>query len=431
MTGWLRRLAAAAPSPVFAVAGVDARDAVQDLHLVSDLRLVDAPRQASVLLLAGGMTDQLLDAAVAAHDVMPTPRRVVRWQPSCAAIPPREPFADVELVVGADPVEAILALHRSLHLGERTSTPSIQPDVDPAPWRGEGPYGQGGTGMTGGVPYGRPMAIREDDRDGLSLDALPVPVGPLFPAFPPGMSARVTFKGDLVHRFEPGPIPYDDIKCEPNVFQRALSEPVAVVELEMARARALLRWTARALRLQGLDALAQRVLTLARAVTPQDVARVQSVRRWVTHPLVTGRQLRGIGRLSADSVAGLATGPVGRAAGVADDAREEDPAYRELGFTAVTGRVGDAAARWQQRLSEAEQALELAARAGALRTAGAGVVESPRGRLTTDSTPTARLWPLVPELVTGVEWGDAVAILTSLDLDLAELAMPRCDHGVG
>lgn len=423
MTGWLRRLAAGAPPPVFAVAGVDARDAVQDLRLTSDVRLVDAPRQASVLLLSGRLTDRLLDAAVAAHDVMPTPRGVVCWQPGGGG-PPRGPFAGAEFVVDADPVEVIVALHRSLQLGLRASTPPIQQDVDPAPWRGEGPYGQGGSGMTGGVPYGRPMATREDDRDGLSLDALPVPVGPLFAAFPPGMCARVTFEGDLVHRFELGPSPYDDVHSEPDVFQRALTEPVAVAALEVARARALLRWTAWALRIQGLDALAQRALALARAATPGDAARVRRVRRWVTHPLVTGRQLRAIGRLDADAVAGLAVGPVGRAAGLIDDLRAEDPIYRELGFTPITGQAGDVAARWQQRLSEAEQALELAARAGSLRTGGVGAVESPRGRLTADSTPTARLWGLLPELVTGLEWGDAVASLASLDLDLTELAAP-------
>ncbi|MBS3941485.1 MAG: hypothetical protein KG028_11040 [Actinobacteria bacterium] len=429
MTGWARRLAAVAPPPVFAVAGVDARHAVQDLHLLPGLRLVDAPRQASVLLLAGRLTDQLLDAAVAAHDAMPTPRGVVSWQPDGGG-PPRGPFTGAELVGDADPVEVIVALHRSLHLGVRASTPTIQPDVDPAPWRGEGPYGQGGSGMTGGVPYGRPMATREDDRDGLSLDALPVPVGPLFTAFPPGMSARVTFKGDLVHRFELGPSPYDDVRREPDVFLRALTEPVAVAALEVARARALLRWTAWALRVQGLDAQAQRVLALARAATPGDEARVRRVRRWVTHPLVTGRQLRAIGRVDTDALAGLAVGPVGRAAGLIDDLRAEDPAYRELGFTPITGQAGDVAARWQQRLSEAEQALDLATRAGSLRTGGVGAIESPRGRLTADSTPTTRLWSLLPELVTGVEWGDAVATLASLDLDLDELPAPIASRDV-
>ena len=66
------------------------------------------------------------------------------------------------------------------------SSPDALPDLDPAPWRGVGPFGQGGTGMTGGVPYGRPLAGRADDRDGLKLDQLLVRVGPFLPPFPPG-----------------------------------------------------------------------------------------------------------------------------------------------------------------------------------------------------------------------------------------------------
>ena len=81
-------------------------------------------------------------------------------------------------------------------------------------------------------------------------------------------------------------------------------------------------------------------------------------------------------------------------------------------------RLNDA----EQRLIEAEQALELAGRAGELVTGGQGEIESPRGRLALDDSPTGRLLELVPDLVTGVEWGDAVATLASLDLDLREVA---------
>ncbi len=69
-----------------------------------------------------------------------------------------------------DRVPEIVRLHRALLLG-RSSSPPILPDVEPSPWRGVGPYGQGGKGMTGGVPYGRPLAGRGPDRDGLELDA--------------------------------------------------------------------------------------------------------------------------------------------------------------------------------------------------------------------------------------------------------------------
>lgn len=433
LTGWLHRLAIRAPVPVFAVAGADARDVVQDLRLDRRLRLVSAPRQGDILLLAGELSGALVEAAVAAHDVMPPPRGTVVWRDEASLAPLPHPFADAVVTRGGDPVAAVIGLHRALILGEERSSPPVRPDVDPAPWRGEGPYGQGGTGMTGGVPYGRPMATREDDRDGLTLDVLPVPVGPLFAGFPDGLTARVTFAGDLVHRFELGPNPYDGSPAPPadDPFVRALHEPVAIAELEVARARALLRWTSEALRVTGLDALSVRTLTLARRAEPGDAPAVGRLRRWVTHPVVTGRQTRGVGQVGAGLLRGLGVGPVGRASGVVDDVRAEDPAYRGIGFEPVCDGGGDAAARWRQRLAEAEQALELAGRAGGRRSGGTGAVESPRGRLDPDGAPTSRLLELLPDLVTGREWGDAVTTVVSLDLDLTAAAATAAAQAAG
>ena len=419
----LRHLANAAPVPVFTVAGIGARDAVQDLRLDPRLRVVASPRPSNLLLLAGELTEALRAAAVTAHDAMPPPRGVVVWThgrgaPSQTAIP------GAVVATGPEVVATLVTTHRALLSGDLDSTPPVQADVDPAPWRGEGPYGQGGSGMTGGVPYGRPMATREDDRDGLSLDALPVTVGPLFSGFPDGLTARVTFKGDLVHRFELGPNPFATAATTraDDPFIRALQERVAVAVLEQARARALLRWTADALRLHGLDALAVRVLGLAGRAGPEHVATVRRLRRWITRRAVTRWQTRRVGHLEATQLVGLGAGPVSRAVGVPEDLRADDPAYLRLGFVPIRSSDGDVAARWHQRLTEAEQALELAGRAGGLLTGGQGEIESPRGRLALDDSPTGRLLELVPDLVTGVEWGDAVATLASLDLDLREVA---------
>ncbi|MBW3620924.1 MAG: hypothetical protein KY461_11810 [Actinobacteria bacterium] len=423
MTRWLRNVATRAPVPVFAVAGAETREAVQTLRLDGRVRLVSAPRQASVLLIAGRLPETLLDAAVAAHDVMPTPRATVLWLDDPLA-PPPHPFADAPVHRGGDVASALVDVQHALLRGSQPSEPPVRPDIEPAPWRGEGPYGQGGAGMTGGVPYGRPMATREDDRDGLTLDVLPVPVGPLFSGFPDGLTARVTFAGDLVHRFELGTNPYGDgeARALDDPFWRALHEPVPIAELEVARARSLLRWASEAARVAGLDALSLRTLALAERAEPGDAAAVRALGRWLTHPLVTGRQHHGVAALDASELGGLGLGPVSRASGIPDDLRSSDPAYVELGFETICHDDGDAAARWRQRLAEAEQALELAARAGSRRTGGSGAVESPRGRLEPDSSPTSRSLPLLPDLVTGMEWGDAVTTIVSLDLDLPEAA---------
>jgi len=103
------------------------------------------------------------------------------------------------------------------------------------------------------------------------------------------------------------------------------------------------------------------------------------------------------------------------------DSRSEDWTYRQLGFESMTQDAGDVAARWMQRIEEAAQALDLAERAGEARTGGSGITESPRGALTELGGPSPALARLVPSLLAGMEWGDAVATVVSLDLDMSEV----------
>ncbi|PLS75667.1 MAG: hypothetical protein CYG61_05955, partial [Actinobacteria bacterium] len=131
----------------------------------------------------------------------------------------------------------------------------------------------------------------------------------------------------------------------------------------------------------------------------------------------------GVGALEPAAVSGRGLGPVARACGLGEDARQLDRTYQELGFTPVRTDGGDAWARWRQRLAEAAQALDLAQRAAERRTTPLGVVESPRGPLSAEAaTPSASLLRLVPGVMVGRDWGDAVAAVASLDIDLEEAA---------
>src|SRR5680860_481543 len=112
-----------------------------------------------------------------------------------------------------------------------------------------------------------------------------------------------------------------------------------------------------------------------------------------------------------------------RDSGRVEDARMEDPGYVSLGFTPITFDGGDVRSRWEQRLAEIAQSLRLSAQAGDRTAFGAGVVETPRGRLEEGAaTPSHKLMSLLPDVLTGLEWGDAVSCLASLDLDPAEAA---------
>jgi hypothetical protein len=437
VTDWLRRLAAGAPVPVFPVPGLGGREVVQDLRLHRSLHVVDSPRQGNVLLVAGTIPDSLDEPLRRVHDTMSYPRCTVLAGPDSFPRGSDDVLPEaVATAEGGDVLDTILTTHRELLLGRRASDRPLLPDVDPAPWRGVGPYGQGGSGMTGGTPYGRPMAGLVDDRDGLRLDAVSLPVGPFFPRFPPGLTIEVQWAGDVVVEASVEPNPFlggDPVAVDPSPlllpFVRALTEPVAIAELELARARSHLRWLAEALAAHGLHALGSRALALAIRLGPNDAGPVRRLGRLIEWSQVLRWSTKGVGRIDGAALAGFGAGPVARASGLAEDTRLEDSAYRQLGFQPVVQGAGepedagDAAARWRQHLAEVLQSLDLAARAGDRRTEPRGVVESPRGRLVPGEAATASVLELLPGLIAEREWGDAVTTIVSLDLDLEAAAV--------
>lgn len=450
-------LALGAPARVFVLEGADPPGPVDELRLRDDVRLVDTPRSATVLLVSGWLPESLHEAAMRAHDAMAHPRAVVWWarEPAPGSQSPFpnavtvRPVADYRTSAVAPALEALPAVLRRVHAelvrGARASDLALLPDVEPAPWRGQGPFGQGGSGMTGGVPYGRPMAGRAPDRDGLELDQLPVRVGPFFAPFPAGLTLDVKLQGDVVQDVS---IPGNPFAVPAAVagaagaeaadpFRAALTAPVPIADLERARARHHLRWLARALRVHGLDALARRTLaiavTLVRELPPGAADEVATLGRLLERSRALGWATAGVGGTAPALVANRDLGPVARAAGLAEDARVDDPAYRALGFAPAVQRRrgdadadGDARARWRQRVAEAVQSLELAGRAGDRRTGGSGAsIEGARGRVHAsagNSTPSAALLALLPDLLRGQEWGDVVTTVVSLDIDMREAA---------
>jgi hypothetical protein len=296
------------PVEVFAAAGRDAWGAVQELRARPELRLVDSPRHASVLLVAGAIPPEHLTPLQRVHDQLPHPRAVVHWGPSAS------PAIDGQRVDGRAPelVAAIVDAQRALGRDPASTSPDRPADVEPNPWRGVGPHGQGGEGMMGGTPYGRPMAMTGPDRDGLELDRLHLRLGPFLPAIPPGVVLDVTLQGEVVQastaevaavpHAPPSGAPFDDDATEP--------------------ARRGLRWLAHALHLHGLDPLAVRAARLAAA--------------------------------AGDGVARDAT--VGELRALRSSIRRSALLWTLRGVGPVEGH-GDAAARWRDRLDGIGRAL--------------------------------------------------------------------------
>jgi hypothetical protein len=396
------------------------RAAVQDLRLSRGLRLVDTPRAASILLIAGDVAEAHREALARTHDALPHPRATVAWG---ASDPWALGRAATSIDHQADPVVTLRPLFRDLVTGRRPSEPALLPDLEPVEWRGVGPYGQGGSGMTGGTPYGRPMAELGPDRDGLRLDVLPMSLGPFFPRLP-GLVLDLKTAGDVV--IEAAVVEAANGRPPPTAarasspFVSALVTPVPIAELELARARDHLRWLADALDTQGLPALGLRALRLAHDVRPGEGDRIRTFAGRLRRTGLFRWSLPRAGSIDRTKLAGLGLGPIARAAGLAEDVRIEDPGYRALGFTPFVVDRNDPIGRWHVRLEEAARALDLAAQAGGSMSTALGRVESPRGRLEPGDSPTDRVLALVAETILGLEWGDAIATLISLDMDLDE-----------
>lgn len=425
---WLVRLASSAPVRVFAIEAMDPPLSLEDLRAHQDLRFVDSPRSANVLLVAGRLPAALHQAFRRVHDMMSHPRATVWARPVASREGELAPLALARLVEpGDDLVETLRRTHRELLTGDRQSDPPILPDEEPAPWRGVGPYGQGGTGMTGGVPYGRPMTGRAADRDGLELDQLPVRVGPFFGPFPTGFVLDVRLQGDIIQEVTVDATAFVESPIDGGVpsavahdpFRRALSEPVLVADIEIARARHHLRWLAHALRVQGLDMLARRVLGLLPTLAPAAINDVVALRRHIDASRLLTWGTATVGVLSPSLLEGLAArGPVARASGLRQDARVADATYSALGYEPVTQPDGDVRARWRQRLAEIAQSLHLAQRAGDRHVERVDAIEAPHGPVLEEAAAVDAQLKLLPRIVPGMEWGDAVATVVSLDIDL-------------
>ena len=158
-------------------AGADAWEATQELRGVPGVRVVTTPRHAAVLLVAGTVDDEDREPLLRVPAQLPHPRAVVAWRPAGAA-------RDVPAQVVDEDLDAVIAqVHRARSgvIAEPSrGARDLLPDTEPNEWRGVGPFGQGGEGMMGGTPYGRPMTMTGDDRDGLGIPADPsarVPAG--------------------------------------------------------------------------------------------------------------------------------------------------------------------------------------------------------------------------------------------------------------
>lgn len=324
--------------------------------------------------------------------------------------------------------------------------------------------------MTEGTPRGS---------DGLQMEWVEAPFGPLFPGLPAGLELTLTLDGDTVAlaeasssagrtsleslsvpvdgltgrfgAFDPlSPVAYRLLAClagedAASISVREEDELGRVGALERERAASHLNWLASFGYLIGDHRMSRSAgklqLAVLRAETGEMArlhAEVESFIRRIRRTPLMRRRLEGVGCLG-DHEAGL-SGPVARSGGVAQDSRTDSEVYRSLGFEPVLRDGGDAFARIQVRLAEITQSLELVRAAGRLSVpelseditpsgSGAATVETPRGRATLRisakegevrvaelHTPSTEHIALIETVAEGRELADALIGIASLDL---------------
>jgi hypothetical protein len=194
LTTWLLRRTPPRPLVVTVPGGTEARLAAERAARERGWRMAFSPAAANILVVAG-----IPDGAIRSYidqtwSLIPAPR---------VRIDVRSPVVHSELDA------AVVALHDPDRQREQAALPEPAPEESDqhaehgsehgdhsahGDHAGHEGHDMGGMGMPGGVP----MAERAEDRDGLALDQLHVPLGPILPDWPAGLVIDTTMQGDVL-----------------------------------------------------------------------------------------------------------------------------------------------------------------------------------------------------------------------------------------
>lgn len=423
----LRRFGFARPHllVVQAAGGTPARLAVERWSREHGWPVAASPADADVVLVCGAVSPTLEPLVGRVVDSVPYPRAVVRlslggrWADDLGGVL-RDARAELLAWAAQRP-----AAPSPPHGTEASAGEDDQPGEHHG-GMGHGGMGHGGMAMEAG---GLALAQQAEDRDGLKLDVLHVPLGPVLVAWPAGLELGLVLQGDVVQDAGLADSPFAHAGGGGSWWDQpwraaGAGQAVRVGDAERRRAAAHLDSAARLLTVSGADGDARAAARLRDGVLGGENGGAlrdgaARLRRHVEGSRLLRRAMEGVGVLpAARAQAGGVTGPALRAAGLAVDLREGSPGYE--GFEPVVGEgPADVFARLRQWLVEAELALPLADRAAPLRAA-----EGTRGQV--DGGPgaaSAALAGVIGELVRGQEFATVRLIVASLDPDGDDLAV--------
>lgn len=389
LTGLLIRAAANRPHVLVAAVpgGTAARLAAEEELRRRGWPAAPTPADADVLLIAGTPGPDIVNAVEACWAAIPAPRAR-----ACAGRP-------VEVAGALDAARADLAAadhQRRLAAGNPRGAGGHGGDQGHTM---TGPHGHDMDSME--MPAGLPMAKRAGDRDGLRLDQLHVPLGPVLPDWPAGLVVQIALQGDVIQHAGVSAVGVAKASgsywTEP--WRRAAAGELITTGLA-ARRRAAAR----------LDSLGR---FLAVAGWDDAAASARAVRDGILSglpPAALGPAMRRLARrvarsrVLAWSTRGIGCTPLPGAAG-------------EAGGLA-TGEAGDVTARYRAWCRDLAELIPLLDDGSPLGMAALG---APRGGPGTGVAPTGVLLSVLPGLLEGMELAAARLTVASLDPDLDDL----------
>ncbi|MBC9729222.1 hypothetical protein [Streptomyces sp. TRM68367] len=388
LTAALLRVAAARPRVLLVPmpGGTGVRLAAERELRRRDLPPALTPAQADILLVTGPDCTGLSAPVDRLWEDMPAPRVRAHAQT-------------------AEEAAAVIETARS-RLAVRTARPPADTGHNTGgSGDGSADHHAGHGGGQSDMPAGLPLAGRGPDRDGLTLDQLHVPLGPLLADWPTGLTLRLTLQGDVVQEaaveVTRAGASASATRFWTEPWQRAVAgEAVQVGAAVRRRAAARLDSLGRLLAVAGWPATATasrrlRDDLLDGAAGPGLHRRARRLARQVGRSRTLYWLTRGIGQLSATDA---------RAAGVRGPAARAD---------------GDVPVRYRQWLTTVTEDV---ARLDEVALLDPDREEGPHGRWDATRPSSAGLVQLLPGLLEGAELAAARLIVASLDPDPDELA---------
>ena len=360
-----------------------------------------SPAEADLLVITGPVGPRLQPLVDRLWRQVPAPR-VRILLPSADGVASTLDGARARLADGGEPPEPAAGDGEAGHAGGHGGHGDTTADEHDEHGGGHGGHrGHGGHHRHGmEMPGGLPMADRGQDRDGLMLDQLHVPLGPLLPDWPAGLVMHTTLQGDVIQEArvevvrENTPVPA--YWTEP--WRRALAgEPMSAGEATRRLAAGHLDSLGRLLMVAGWGDAAVRARRLR-----DDLLAGTSAEQLMPGLRRLTRRLRG-SRTLGWLTDGLGVLP----AATAEDAGLRGPALR------ASRSGGDVSARWRTWLADVERMLPDIDAADPL-AADSEAAIGEAGHCT-------GLLAVLPGLLDGVELAAARLIVASLDPDLAEL----------